>query len=128
MKDLRMRANQYVKKVMSLGICGLLLWAAAYGASREEPLRKGESAYPQNKAQELAILESGLPKLAVQYDGMEETLLSYARLQLFGILGRTKVKGQDPAYTILSMLYEPEKWREAGFDEARTSCQVTKQV
>ncbi len=108
-----MRANQYVKKIMCFGICGLLLWAAAYGASREEPLRKGESAYPQNKALELAILESGLPKLAVQYDGMEETLLSYARLQLFKILGRMKVKGQDPAYTILSMLYEPEKWREA---------------
>lgn len=106
-----MQLGHYGARGARFGICWLLLCGAGYCAAA--PLSNSESVYPQNKALERAILDSGLPKLAVQYDGMEETLLSYARIQLYRILGRMKVRGQDPAYTILSMLYEPEKWREA---------------
>jgi cytochrome c-type biogenesis protein CcsB len=101
-----MRVKQHLTKAMGIGICGLLLWTVCYGATTT-------GVYPYNKALEREIQKSGLPKLAVQYDGMQETLTSYARIQLSRILGRMKVRGQDPAYTILSMLYEPDKWRKA---------------
>jgi cytochrome c-type biogenesis protein CcsB len=98
---------------MRIPICLILLLMVGCKASSIAPSKKEESPFPYNRLLEHAILASGLPKIAVQYDGMEETLLSYARIQLSRIVGRMKVKGQDPAYTILSMLYEPEKWREA---------------
>lgn len=65
---------------------------------------------PHDPAAARAIREAGLHNLAIQYDGVEETLASFSRIFLYDLTGRQAIHGQDPVYTLLSMLYEPEHW------------------
>jgi len=65
---------------------------------------------PHNAALERALLRSGIQNLAVQYDGLPETLASRARIHLNDLSGRESIHGQSPVFTYLSMIYEPELW------------------
>src|SRR5690606_12105725 len=71
------------------------------------------STIPHDAAMEAAVLEAGLDAIAVRGEGWNETLLSWARIELNELTGRTAIHGQHPAYTVLSMMYEPQKWMNA---------------
>ncbi len=68
---------------------------------------------PHNPNVERALLDAGVDRLAIQYDGLEETLASYSRIVLHDLTGRERIHGQDPVYTVLSMTYTPERWVNA---------------
>ncbi len=73
------------------------------------------STIPHNPALANAIRESGLTNIAVRHEGWNETLESWARIKLDGLTGRTGIHGQDPSFTVLSMMYETERWLPAKF-------------
>lgn len=68
---------------------------------------------PHNPEMQQAVENSDLKMLVVLHEGWQETLPSFARLKIYEITGRTSIKGQLPAYTVLSMIYEPAKWDTA---------------
>lgn len=96
---------------------------AAEGAVVEKPVggflkddpSDRRSTIPHDPAMVAAIRESGLHAMAVRGDGWNETLESWARIRLDELTGRTSISGQDPAYTVLSMIYEPQRWTTARF-------------
>ena len=95
--------------------------AHAAAESAHAPLPPGRSlgaqgrwaTVPHDPGLQRAILEAGLGNLAVQFDGMEETLASMGRVQIDQLTGREALRGQHPAYTYLSMVYEAEAWAGA---------------
>lgn len=60
-----------------------------------------------------AVLESGLDSIIVLHNGWHETLASFSRIKLYDITGRTKIPRQAPEYSVLSMIYQPEEWKDA---------------
>lgn len=68
------------------------------------------STVPHDPAMQKAVIDAGLNLVIVQHDGWEETLPSFARLKIYELTGREKIHGQDPSYTILSMIYTPDRW------------------
>jgi cytochrome c-type biogenesis protein CcsB len=62
---------------------------------------------------ERGVLDAKLDGLAVRGAGWNETVRSWARIQLHELTGRTSLPRQDPAYTVLSMMYEPHRWMSA---------------
>jgi cytochrome c-type biogenesis protein CcsB len=71
------------------------------------------STIPHSPAMQDAIRRSDLRMVAVNHEGWRETLLTFARLKIHQITGRTTIKGQDPVYTVLSMMFQPEQWQNA---------------
>ncbi|MBI3333056.1 MAG: cytochrome c biogenesis protein CcsA [Candidatus Omnitrophica bacterium] len=59
-----------------------------------------------------AALEQ-LRLLAVQHNGRNKPLDSFAREALDQITGSPQWKGEDPVRTLLSILSDPDRWREA---------------
>lgn len=68
---------------------------------------------PHDTALAKAIAEAPLEMVAVQHEGWSETLPTFASLKLHEITGRGKIRGQDPVYTLLSIVYTPERWQTA---------------
>lgn len=68
---------------------------------------------PHNPEVEAAIRDSRLDMVIVNHEGWRETLPTFARLKVYEITGRTRLPGQDPQYTVLSMMYQREKWANA---------------
>lgn len=93
---------------LALLLLALVLPAAPASADRL-------STIPHDPAMEAAVVDEGLRRVAVRHEGWNETLSSWARIKLNELTGRQRLPGQDPAYTVLSMIYEREKWQEAKF-------------
>ncbi len=68
---------------------------------------------PHDPEMEKTVRESDLDLVIIQHEGWPETLPSFAMLKLYEITGRKKIHGQDPSYTILSMIYNPDVWSDA---------------
>jgi cytochrome c-type biogenesis protein CcsB len=90
----------------------LLNAPARAGGSAPQPSAQHVAA-PYDPAMEQAVRRSDLPRLAVQSEGIEESLASFSRTALSHIIGRTKVRGQNPVYTIIAMMFDPQRWRDA---------------
>jgi cytochrome c-type biogenesis protein CcsB len=71
------------------------------------------STVPHSPEMQRAIAESELDMVVVLHEGWRETLPTYARLKIHEITGRTRIPGQDPVYTVLSMTYERDRWVDA---------------
>lgn len=71
------------------------------------------STVPHEPAMEQAVKDSGLDLVAIRHEGWTETLPSFARLVIYDITGRTRIKGQNPVYTLLGMTYNPGPWQDA---------------
>lgn len=68
------------------------------------------STVPHNAQIQAALRENNADMIVVMTDGIPETLLGAARIKLDEVTGRTSIHGQDPIYSFLSMVYEPELW------------------
>lgn len=68
---------------------------------------------PHDAALQKTFLKLGLDGLAIQHGGVEETLASYSRIVLADLTGGESIRGQDPVFSVLSMVYEPERWLTA---------------
>jgi cytochrome c-type biogenesis protein CcsB len=70
------------------------------------------SARPFEFKPELAreLRASGIDRIAVQLDGVLMSMATFVELQIHDIVGRRHFNRQDPLYTVLSMMYEREKW------------------
>ncbi len=73
--------------------------------------RRGE--IPHDAEMERAVRESGLDLVAVKHEGWPETLYTFSRIKLHAITGRTRLAGQHPSYTILSMMFQGHEWLAA---------------
>ncbi len=84
-------------------------WAEASGFLKED---SGDrlSTVPHDSEMAAAVDESSIDEIAVRYTGWDETLQTWSRVKLHEITGRAGIHGQDPVYTILSMIYEPRHW------------------
>ncbi|CAN5350706.1 hypothetical protein BH09SUM1_BH09SUM1_19470 [soil metagenome] len=85
---------------------------AAAGMLSDDP-KSRLSTVPNDREMETAVKNSKLDLVAVNFEGWRETLPSFARLKVYEITGRTAIHGQDPVYTILSMMYEGRRWASA---------------
>jgi len=65
------------------------------------------------EAVEKALMESEIPRLAVQRQGLDISLKQHASYRLYDITGRSNWEGSVPLHAWLSMLYVPEKWEHA---------------
>ncbi len=61
-------------------------------------------------AVERAVVESGLARVAVQSEGVQKTLNTFAEIMVHAVTGKTRYAGQDPLYTALSMIYQTRQW------------------
>lgn len=68
------------------------------------------STVPHDPTMQEAVRASLLNLIVVQHEGWQETVPTFARLMINELTGRTSVHGQDPSYTILSMIYENHCW------------------
>ncbi|MDX1973135.1 MAG: c-type cytochrome biogenesis protein CcsB [Candidatus Sumerlaeia bacterium] len=73
------------------------------------------STIPHNAAFEQELLAAGIDRITVRHLGWNETLRSWARIKIYDLTGSQKIRGQDPMYTVLSIMYEPQKWFDAAF-------------
>jgi len=73
------------------------------------------STIPHDAELAKAFADSDVDLVAVRHEGWDETVRTWARVELDRLTGRTSIHGQDPTYTILSMMYEPERWMDAKF-------------
>jgi len=71
------------------------------------------STIPHDEEMQRAVLDAGLHALAVRGDGWNETVYSWAHIELNALTGRTSIRGQHPAYTVLSMMYNTRAWMGA---------------
>lgn len=71
------------------------------------------STVPHDNALAHAVDSSGLGRIAVRHEGWNETLYSWSRIKLEQLTGRTAIHGQNPVYSALSLMYEPERWYTA---------------
>lgn len=67
---------------------------------------------------EKALLESGIEKLAVQSEGVNVSLRTFAEVQVNAITGQTRLKMEngkrmDPVYAVLGMIYQNKAWVHA---------------
>ncbi|MEQ8821215.1 MAG: c-type cytochrome biogenesis protein CcsB [Sumerlaeia bacterium] len=102
-------------------ISAVLLFAApaasraATGGALSDDDSSRLSTIPHSPEFEEALREAGAHRLAVRHEGWNETLPSWARLKIYELTGRTEIKGQDPIFTVLSIIYEPSRWSRAKF-------------
>lgn len=59
---------------------------------------------------EKAIKESGIEHLAVQSEGVNTTLRTFAQIQVNAITGKSSFQKQDPVSTVLGMIYQNKLW------------------
>lgn len=85
---------------------------AARAALSDDPASR-YSTVPHDPAVQQAVAAAPLERLVVMNDGVKETLPTFARLKIYELTGREHVGRQNPAYTVLSMIYENEKWMNA---------------
>lgn len=81
-------------------------------AAAQEPAMPLRAEDNSNPALEQALNASGVGRVAVQSDGVNQTLRTFARVRLHAITGKKSLGGQDPLFTILSMAYQPERWMD----------------
>ena len=96
-------------------LAGLVLPVAAEDNGQFLSYDSGDrlSTVPHNPAMEAAIKESNLDLVAVNHLGWKETMRSFARIKIYQITGRTRIGKQDPVYSVMSMMFEPDRWRNA---------------
>jgi cytochrome c-type biogenesis protein CcsB len=92
-------------------ICAVLSLLCALSAQNVPAANP--AAAPYDRDMERAVCRSDLARLAVQSAGIEESLASFSRTALNRIVGRTKLRGQDPVYSIAAMVFDAQRWREA---------------
>ena len=68
---------------------------------------------PHDAALQAAVQKSDLKNVVVLHDGWRETVPSFARLKIDELTGRDSLHGQDPEFTILSMIYQNDLWYDA---------------
>lgn len=68
---------------------------------------------PHNADIERALKSSAIDKVAVQCEGWNETVASFARLKLHDLTGRSHIGNQNASFTILSMIYQNDLWMTA---------------
>ncbi|MDK2972890.1 MAG: hypothetical protein PWP23_2645 [Candidatus Sumerlaeota bacterium] len=71
------------------------------------------STVPHDEELQAALLDTGIGMIAVRHEGWNETLDSWARIKMYEITGRTSIHGQDPVYSVLSIMYRPDQWIHA---------------
>jgi hypothetical protein len=59
---------------------------------------------------EQAVAKSGLGHIAVQSEGVETTLQTFAEINVNAITGKSKLDGKDSVYTVLGMIYQNKLW------------------
>ncbi len=79
---------------------------------RDDPTSR-LSTVPHDAEMAAAVADSDIGSIAVRYTGWDETMETWARVKLDEITGRQRIHGQDPVYTVLSMIYEPHQWWDA---------------
>ncbi|MBI1290080.1 c-type cytochrome biogenesis protein CcsB [bacterium] len=101
--------------VAIVAFCALLVprAGAAEGGFLSADSTDRLSTVPHDPAMQEAIRASSIRMVAVSHLGWKETMLSYARIKIYQITGRTRIGNQDPVYTILSMTFQPERWLNA---------------
>lgn len=72
-----------------------------------------KSTIPHDPVMAEAVAGSDLRMVAVQHEGWTETFTTFSRIKLYELTGRMRISGQTPAYSVLSMMYEPAKWDDA---------------
>ncbi|MCC5877147.1 MAG: c-type cytochrome biogenesis protein CcsB [Candidatus Sumerlaeia bacterium] len=87
--------------------------AVIEGGGQATEAQDRQATIPNNPEVEAAIRGSRLDMVVVNHEGWRETLPTFARLKIYEITGRTRIAGQDPQYTVLSMMYERDKWASA---------------
>lgn len=106
-------------RLVSMVFAAMLLAATHVSAATGGFLSQKEgdrlATIPHDAALESALEESGLDRVAVRHDGWNETLVSWSRIKIDELTGRSAIHGQDPVYTVLSMMYEPQRWADAKF-------------
>ncbi len=114
-----MTATTSIYKVLAITFALALMPALnAYAAigTPESPRHTGHDhspvrgEIPYSPDMERAVRDADLHLIVVKHEGWRETLSSFARIKLNEITGRTRLRGQDPAYTILSMIFEGAEW------------------
>lgn len=73
------------------------------------------STIPHDATFEAQLLEAGIDRISVRHSGWNETLRSWAIIKVNDLTGRKSIHGQDPMYTVLSLMYQPELWYDAAF-------------
>lgn len=71
------------------------------------------STVPHDEAIERALAGGALRNISVRHEGWDETLFSWSRLKIHQLTGRTAIHGQDPVFTVLSLMYERPRWLDA---------------
>lgn len=107
-----------LRSLIPLIVAALLLLAGAAtaeappGTLSQDPSDR-LSTVPHDPQMQTAIRESAIDRIVVLHEGWRETLPTFARLKIHEVTGRTSLSGQYPSYTVLSMIYEPERWYDA---------------
>ncbi len=91
----------------------LLLFGLVRGESLSGDADSRFSTVPHQPGLARELARSGIDRMVVMTDGIMEPLASAARVKLDELTGRQSIRGQDPSYSFLSMVYEPEKWWDA---------------
>lgn len=114
--DLRNRIQNPGSRLPLLALLLALLLPVLAAAEMSTLSRDPESrlsTVPHDPAMEQAVVDSEMDLVIVLSDGWRETVPSFARVKLYELTGRKSLHGQDPQYTILSMIYQNEKWHDA---------------
>lgn len=109
-----MKVNDTMRpKTHALLAALLLLFGMVRGESLSGDPGSRFSTVPHNAALAREVTASGIDRIVVMTDGIMEPLESAARVKLDELTGRQSIHGQDPSYSLLSMVYQPEKWWDA---------------
>ncbi|MGF1571907.1 MAG: c-type cytochrome biogenesis protein CcsB [Sumerlaeia bacterium] len=73
------------------------------------------STIPYDAEFEEKLLAAGIDRISVRHAGWNETLRSWAIIKVYDLTGRKSIAGQDPMYTVLSLMYQPDLWFDAAF-------------
>lgn len=87
-------------------LCAFLLPANTHAQEQETTAPQRISA---------ALHASGIARLAVQSEGVESALSTFARGQVNAITGRLRFERRDPLYTVLAMIYDRPTWASKKF-------------
>lgn len=109
-----MRPSAFLPILIALVALLLPHGAAAESSLSDNPTDR-RSTIPHDEELAQALRESGIRSIAVRHEGWNETLYTWSRLKVYQLTGRQRIAGQDPVFTTLSMMYEPEAWMNARF-------------
>ncbi len=135
----RLRRPSLVARALAAVAVVTLVALAPRTALAEEPTPAGAAApspappptggtFPAPRSFQDAIDLTALRLLAVQVDARRKPLDTWARERVRRITGRVSVDGEDPVFTVLSMLFEADAWRTREaihIDNARIAEAVT---